>query len=122
MSQPTNISISILFVTLTFSDLNVFEGHLRSRVTDEHLSIQSKHDVLLWQVDHAAHNITRQPLPAKWFIPYVPTLRLWVKIRKLDYKSTVLILKNNAFLKREILLIKMINIKKTIYNVTKDFK
>lgn len=76
-------------MTLTFSDLNVFEGHLRSRVADEHLSIQSKHNVLLCQVDHAAHHVTRLPLPAKWLIPYVPTLSLWVKFRKLCYYTVL---------------------------------
>lgn len=72
----TNVSILFLFVTLTLSNLNVFEGHLRSRVTDKHFSIESKHDIQLRQVNHAANNVTRLPLPAKRLIPYVPTLSL----------------------------------------------
>lgn len=45
-------------VQLTISNLDVFEGHLRARVTDQHLAIQSEHDIHLYQVNHATHHVS----------------------------------------------------------------
>lgn len=61
---------------LTISNLDVFEGHLWAWVTDQHLSIQSEHDVHLHQVNHASHHVSRLPLPPEGLISNVPALSL----------------------------------------------
>ncbi len=67
---------------LTVSNLNVFEGHFRARIADQHLSIKSEHDVHFNEVYHAPHHITRLPLTAKWLITNVPSLSLQEEQRR----------------------------------------
>ena len=61
---------------LTLSYLYVLEGHLGSRVADQHLPVEGEHDVHVRQVDHAAHHVARHPLATERLVAHVPALGL----------------------------------------------
>lgn len=61
---------------LTLSYINILKSHLRARVTDQHFSIQCKHNVHLCEVNHTSDHITRLPLSPKGLHSQMPTLGL----------------------------------------------
>lgn len=62
--------------TLTFSKFKVLECQLRSRIIQQHFSVEREHHGVLIQVHHAAHHVPRLPGTTKVFVALVPALNL----------------------------------------------
>lgn len=75
----------------TFSSLDVFESHLRAGVADQHLSVKREHDVLLGEVDHAAHNVSWLPVTSERLAAHMPTLSLNIPRNTIGTSKPVLL-------------------------------